>query len=313
MQCRNIAYRLLLAAAVILVAATPGSTREPEEGVKVGRPSIVRRLWPAGQIERSAQQQFLGLQQQANAKRALLPANHPQTQRLHRIARDILPHTTKWNPRAKDWKWEVVLINSPNINAFCMPGGKIAFFTGILEKLQLTDDEVAMIMGHEMAHALREHARERAVKGALTQVATRVLANIVFGEQGDQIGAAGGTLLTLKFGRDDESESDLIGMELAARAGYDPAAGITLWQKMAQAARGAPPQWLSTHPASESRIKHIQDNLKDVQGLYQRAKAAKAQGLPSPAGPATGTPAKGPTGSSPPPDQPKIMLPGPRN
>ena len=308
MSRRPFASRLLLAAAIVLLAATPASTREPEEGVKVGRPSIVRRLWPAGQIERSAQQQFLALQQQAGARRALLPASHPQTQRLQRIARDILPHTHKWNARAKDWKWEVVLINSANINAFCMPGGKIAFFTGILDKLQLTDDEVAMIMGHEMAHALREHARERAVKGALTQVATRVLANIVFGEQGDQIGAAGGTLLTLKFGRDDESESDLIGMELAARAGYDPAAGITLWQKMAQAARGAPPQWLSTHPASETRIKHIQDNLKDVQGLYERAKASRGQPRQPPA-----TQAPVPSSDAAAPGRPPIMLPGPRN
>ncbi|MFM9939126.1 MAG: M48 family metallopeptidase [Hyphomicrobiaceae bacterium] len=307
-------FGLAFALALLVAGAPGGDAREPEEGVKVGRPSFVRRLWPAGQIERSAQQQFLGLQQQANAKRALMPANHPQTQRLHRIAREILPHTFKWNPRAKDWKWEVVLINSPNINAFCMPGGKIAFFTGILEKLQLTDDEVAMIMGHEMAHALREHARERAVKGALTQVGARVLAGILFGEHGDQIGAASGSLLTLKFGRDDESESDLIGMELAARAGYNPAAGVTLWEKMAQASRGAPPQWLSTHPASESRIKHIQDNLKDVAGLYERAKAAKAQGLPVPQAAPSPTPAgqRGPTRASP-PGQPTILLPGPRN
>lgn len=276
-----------LAVTVALAASPIGLAREPEEGVKVGRPSFVRKLWPAGQIENSAKQQFLGLQRQASTKGALLPPNHPQTQRLHRIARDILPFTHKWNPRAKDWKWEVIVINSPNINAFCMPGGKIAFFTGIIDKLQLTDDEIAMIMGHEMAHALREHARERAVKTQLTQIGTRVLGQIIFGEQGDQIGAAGGTLLTLKFGRDDESESDLIGMELAARAGYNPAAGITLWQKMAQASRGAPPQWLSTHPANEARIKHIQDNLKYVQGLYERAKAAKEKGLPAPGPKAT--------------------------
>ena len=118
------------------------------------------------------------------------------------------------------------------------------------------------------------------MKTTLTQVGGRIIGNLIFGDQGTAIGDAGSSLLTLKFSRDDESESDLIGMELAARAGYNPAAGITLWEKMGRAARGAPPQWLSTHPASDSRIKHIQDNLKDVQGLYERARATKAQGLP---------------------------------
>ena len=166
---------LALAAAVGASLAGPAPAREPDEGVKVGRPSFVRKLWPATQIEGTAGRQFLALRQQAGQKGALLPPDHPTTQRLHKIARDILPFTHKWNPRAKDWKWEVVVINSPSINAFCMPGGKIAFFTGILEKLKLTDDEAAMIMGHEMAHALREHARERAVKTQLTQLGAQVI------------------------------------------------------------------------------------------------------------------------------------------
>jgi predicted Zn-dependent protease len=288
------AITLALVAALALPLASDGSAREPEEGVKVGNPSFVRRLFPAARIEQTAAQQFLALRQHAGQKRALLPPDHPTTQRLHRIARDILPHTHKWNPRAKDWRWEVVVINSRNINAFCMPGGKIAFFTGILDQLQLTDDEVAMIMGHEMAHALREHARERAVKTTLTRVSGQIIGGILFGDQGAEIGAQGSSLLTLKFSRDDEKESDLVGMELAARAGYNPAAGITLWEKMGRASRGAPPQWLSTHPASDTRIKLIQDNLKDVQGLYERARAAK-----------------GPPGRA--PEQPKTPLPGPRN
>jgi predicted Zn-dependent protease len=164
-----------------------------------------------------------------------------------------------------------------------MPGGKIAFFTGILDRLKLTDDEVAMVMGHEIAHALREHARERAAKSTLYNVGGRVVGALIGGGVGEAIGAAGGNLLTLRFSRNDELESDLIGMELAARAGYDPAAGVTLWQKMSAASKGAPPQWLSTHPAGETRIKIIQDNLKDVAGLYERAKAAKAAGGPMPA------------------------------
>ena len=153
-----------------------------------------------------------------------------------------------------------------------MPGGKIAFFLGILEKLQLTDDEVAMIMGHEMGHALWEHARERAAKTTLTEVGGRVVGSLVLGEAGELIGAAGASLAALKYSRNDETEADLIGMELAARGGYDPRAGITLWQKMSKAAKGAPPQWLSTHPSGKTRIKTIKDNLKDVMPLYERAK-----------------------------------------
>jgi len=275
---------VLMAMSSAASAQTPQAASSDKEGVKVGNPSFVRRLVPAETLENAALQQYGALKREATSKGALLPANHPQSVRLRRIARDLLPHAHKWNPRAKDWKWEVNLIRSGNINAFCMPGGKIAFFTGILDKLNLTDDEVAMVMGHEIAHALREHARERAAKTTLTNVGGRIIGSLIFGGgAGELIGAAGGNLLTLQFSRNDELESDLIGMELAARAGYDPAAGISLWEKMSAAAKGAPPQWLSTHPAGDTRIKIIKDNLKDVAALYERAKAAKASGGPMPA------------------------------
>lgn len=271
------------------IAQNSQATTPDSQGVKVGNPSFVRKLVPAEKLESAAFQQYGALKRQAAGKDALVPPNHPQTARLRRIAHDLLPHAHKWNPRAKAWTWEVVLIRSGNINAFCMPGGKIAFFTGILDKLRLTDDEVAMVMGHEIAHALREHARERAAKTTLTDVGGRIIGSLIFGGgAGEMIGAAGGNLLTLRFSRSDELESDLIGMELAARAGYDPAAGVTLWEKMSAAAKGAPPQWLSTHPASDARIKIIKDNLKDVAGLYERAKAAKSSGAPMPA-PSPGT------------------------
>jgi predicted Zn-dependent protease len=279
----NLGRVVIAAIAVVLLATTGGQAREPEEGVKVGNPSFVRNLVPAETLEKAAFQQYGMLKKQASSRGALLPPNHPQNIRLRKIARELLPHAHKWNPRAKDWRWEVVLIKSNTINAFCMPGGKIAFFTGILDRLQLTDDEVAVVMGHEIAHALREHARERAAKTTLTNVGGRIIGALIFGGGvGEAIGAAGGNLLTLKFSRDDEIEADLIGMELAARGGFDPAAGITLWRKMSAATGGAPPQWLSTHPAGESRIKVIESNLKDVVGLYERAKAAKAAGTPMP-------------------------------
>ena len=272
--------RSFLAAAlgIALIASLPAALAQEADGVKVGNPSFLRKLVSAERIEKSASLQYGQLKVQAQTKRALLPPDHPQNVRLRRIARDLLPHADKWNPRAKEWRWEVVTLELRNINAFCMPGGKIAFFTGILERLALSDDEVAMIMGHEIAHALREHARERAAKTTLTNLTGRIVGSLLFGQAGDILGAAGSNLLTLKFSRDDEREADLVGMELTARAGYDPAAGITLWEKMSAAARGAPPQWMSTHPSGESRIQLIKDHLKDVQPLYERAKAAKATG-----------------------------------
>jgi predicted Zn-dependent protease len=154
-----------------------------------------------------------------------------------------------------------------------MPGGKIAFYTGILETLKLTDDEVAAVMGHEIAHALREHARERMGKSVATNVGASLLSQLLgVGELGNTVIGGGAQLLSLQFSRSDESEADLVGLELAARAGFDPRAGISLWQKMAAQNKGAPPQWLSTHPAGSTRIAEMQKNMPRVLPLYEQAK-----------------------------------------
>jgi predicted Zn-dependent protease len=244
------------------------------EGLRgeVGKESRFTKLVPAEDVEAAAAQQYAQMMQKAAQQRALAPDSHPQVQRLRFIAQRLIPHAIGWNPRAKQWRWEVNLLGSKDLNAFCMPGGKIAFFYGILSQLQLTDDEVATIMGHEMAHALREHARERMGKTAATRIGASVLSAFLgLGNTGDALLNMGGQLLTLKFSREDESEADIVGMELASRAGYDPAAGVSLWQKMMGAAKGAPPQFLSTHPAGETRIKDIQAKLPRVEPIYARA------------------------------------------
>ena len=246
------------------------------EGVEVGGNSKFAKLVSAGDLEKAAAAEYQKMMQNAAAKNALLPANHPQSVRLRTIAQKIIPFSYEWNPRAKDWQWEVNILNSNQINAFCMPGGKIAFYTGILDQLKLTDDEVAMIMGHEVAHALREHARERIGKGAATNIGLSIGAQLLgLGNAGAQLAGMGTQLLTLKFGREDESEADLVGMELAARAGYNPRAGVTLWQKMGAASKGSPPQFMSTHPSGPTRIKDIESNLPKVEPLYERARAVK--------------------------------------
>lgn len=265
------------ATALLLTVVAMVATAQQREGVEVGKNSAFTKLVPAEQVERSAAQQYAQMLSQAAAKKALGGKDHPQVLRLRGIARKIIPFAVAWNPRAREWQWEVNLIGSGQINAFCMPGGKIAFYTGILDKLKLTDDEVAMVMGHEIAHALREHARERMGKSAVTHGVTQlagIAAASIFGIHPNITDmAARGTanLLTLEFSREDESEADLVGMELAARAGYDPRSGVTLWQKMGATNKGAPPQWLSTHPSGSSRIAEIEANLPKVMPLYQRA------------------------------------------
>jgi predicted Zn-dependent protease len=248
------------------------------EGVEVNKEqSVFAGLVPAAEVEQSARQQYGDMLKEAAKKNALGPDDHPQVIRLRRIAKDLIPQSYDWNPRAKDWKWEVNLLGSNQINAFCMPGGKIAFYSGILTQLQLTDDEVAMVMGHEIAHALREHARERMGKATATNgVATigSTVASVFFGvspQITDLVAKQGANLINLKFSRDDETEADLVGMEIAARAGYDPRAGVSLWEKMSAANKGAPPQWLSTHPSGNTRIEEIQANLPKVMPLYERA------------------------------------------
>jgi len=248
------------------------SDEAAREGVDVGEKSWATKFVPAEQVEAAGAQQYVQMMRQAAAKGALARNDDPQLIRLRAIASRIIPFSAPWNPRAKQWRWEVNLVYSAQLNAFCMPGGKIAFFYGILEKLQLSDDEVALIMGHEIAHALREHARERMAKNTGTSlIASGLSAFLGLGNLGDAVLRTGGQLMTLTFSRSDESEADLVGMELAARAGYDPKAGVTLWQKMGAASKGAPPQWLSTHPAGATRIQDIERNLPKVQGLYARA------------------------------------------
>ena len=273
MTLKTLKFVLLLLA--VTAIAPPSWSRE---GVEVGNNSAFTKLVPAEQVEQGATKQYAQLLSQAQDKKALALQDHPQLKRLRSIAIKLIPFAGAWNPRAKDWQWEVNLIGSAQINAFCMPGGKIAFYMGILDKLQLSDDEVAMVMGHEIAHALREHARERMGKSAVTNGVARiggVLASVFFGIDPnitDGLARGGASLLTLEFSREDESEADLVGMEIAARAGFDPRSGVTLWQKMSAANKGAPPQWLSTHPSGTTRIADIQKNLPKVMLLFERAR-----------------------------------------
>lgn len=272
---------LIVFASLALASVSVWAAGEQRQGVNVGEKSAFVGMVPASDVERMATQQYGQQLEEARKKNALASDDDPQLQRLRAIADDLIPHALAWNSRAKNWKWEINLIKSKQVNAYCMPGGKIAFYTGILDQLQLTDDEVAMVMGHEIAHALREHARERMGKSRVTEGLARLsgaIASIWLGVDPnvtDAVARGGANLAVLSFSRGDETEADLVGMELAARAGYDPRAGVSLWKKMDSASKGAPPQWLSTHPSGKSRINEIRANLPKVMPLYEQAQQAK--------------------------------------
>jgi predicted Zn-dependent protease len=250
------------------------------EGIPVPKKSRVASLASSEKLEREATAQYAKLLDAAATKKALAPADYPQLKRLQAIASRLIPYTHRFSNRADEWRWEVNLIGSQQINAFVMPGGKIVFYTGIIEKLKLTDDEIAMVMGHEMAHALLEHGRERAGQQKVAQAATigaSVLSQVMgYGDLGGLLASQTSKFTLLGFSRGDESEADLVGMDIAARAGFDPRAGISLWQKMSEASKGEPPQFLSTHPSHASRIDNIRAALPKVMPLYERVRAAKA-------------------------------------
>src|SRR6185369_7043152 len=232
-------------------------------------------------VENSASQQYGQLMRQAQQKNAL-NRDPQQVQRLRDIARKLIPQSARFNPAAAKWRWEVNLLSSKSVNAFCMPGGKIAFFTGIIDALQLDDDEIATIMGHEIGHALLEHGRARMSEQVAKNVGISIAAAVFnLGQMSAELLAQAANLaVSLPYARSQETDADLVGIELAARAGYDPRAAVNVWKKMGQApsgsapgqaARGQPPQFMSTHPSHATRIKDIEANLPRVMPLYDAA------------------------------------------
>ncbi|MDR2212881.1 MAG: M48 family metallopeptidase [Pseudomonadales bacterium] len=196
-------------------------------------------------------------------------------QRVRTVASRLEPQTAVFRQDALSWDWEVNVLQSDELNAFCMPGGKIMFYSGLIQTLNLSDDEIAIVMGHEIAHALREHSREQMSQALVAQGVIGIGASLFgLGQGSTQLAATGyQALIATSFSRGDEAEADRIGLELAARAGYDPRAGVTLWQKMINASGGsAPPQILSSHPASANRIQEIQSLLPSVMPLYEAAR-----------------------------------------
>jgi len=264
-------------AALAVLAALGCQSEQTTQGGAVGveRKQSMSSLVSEKEVEQQATQEYAQLMVQAQ-KKGLLNSNPQYVQRVRAAAQRLIPHTKVFRPDALQWKWETNVLTSKEVNAWCMPGGKIAVYTGLIERLALTDDELAAVMGHEIAHALREHARERIGRQMATETGTAIGAialEIFTGIRLDPnlTGTVSQAMFVLPNSREAEQEADRIGVELAARAGYDPRAAVTLWQKMGKLGGSAPPEWLSTHPSNDTRLKDLEVYAQKVMPLYQAA------------------------------------------
>ena len=216
-------------------------------------------------------------------KKKKIEAGTEREKRVREITDRLVAQAVRVRPDAKGWVWEVKVIDDPKtVNAFCMAGGKMAIYSGMWEKLKATDDEIAQVMGHEIAHALADHTRERmsiAMTSAAVTTAAAVAITVAGGDERAGLALTGAQLasvlaIQLPNSRESEAEADQIGIELAARAGYDPKAAVTLWQKMGKEG-GGPPEFLSTHPSPQNRATRLAELGARVQPLYEAAKAGR--------------------------------------
>lgn len=271
------ARAVLLSLALATTACQTVQTTQPGAlGVTRTQSMAVSRQ----QIDQASQEAYNKMLADAQQK-GLLNRDPAVTQRVQRIAARLIPHTVAFRPDAPGWKWEVNVFSSDQVNAFCMAGGKIGIYTGLIQKLNVTDDELAAVIGHEIGHALREHVREAVSRQMVTSTllgigAAGVAIATGTGQSGAQLGQQLGgavtqVMFTLPNSRENEQEADLIGVELAARGGFDPRAATTLWQKMAQVGGGGGPSFLSTHPSPASRQADLAKAADKVMPLYLAA------------------------------------------
>ena len=242
-----------------------------------GSIGVERRQYMAGAVsaadlQQEANKQYNQMMAEARAAGAL-DASSAQVQRIRTITNRLIAQVGAFRSDASSWPWEVHVISSDEVNAWCMPGGKMAIYTGLINRINPSDDELAAVLGHEMAHALREHSREQISQQMAAQVGLSVLSAVTGVSAAGDLGAAlTNVMFTLPNSRTHESEADLIGVELAARAGYDPRAAVTLWQKMGNLSAGsAPPEFLSTHPSASTRMTELQRSAEKVMPLYRQA------------------------------------------
>jgi len=268
---RTMRWALLSALAFLLIGCA-GIDTTGSGAVGVQRKQWMSSMVPATEVNQAAAQQYEQIVAAARAQNKL-DTNAAQTQRVQRVMQRLVQQVGVFRPEAQSWPWEIHVIDEAQINAWCMPNGKMAVYAGLIQKLELDDDELAAVVGHEIAHALREHAREQLSQQMATQVGLSALSAVL---GSPVVSDLGGTLadvvINLPNSRTHEKEADRMGVELAARAGYDPRAAVRVWQKMAQAGGAGGPEFLSTHPSPASRMTDLQQAAEQVLPLYQGAR-----------------------------------------
>lgn len=242
-------------------------------GGALGLDRSQRMMVSANEVEQASAEQYNEVIAEAK-EQGVLDRDAAQVRRVNNIVNRLVAQVGVFRADAPAWSWEVHVLTSDDLNAWCMAGGKMAIYSGLIERLELTDDEIAAVMGHEIAHALREHARERVSRSMATSLGVSLASALLgAGQVGtDLMSQVANVTFELPHSRLHETEADQMGVELAARAGYDPRAAQTLWNKMSKASTGAPPQWLSTHPSHSTRQHELAVASDRVLPLYQAAR-----------------------------------------
>ncbi len=268
--------------------SAPGSNASTASGPNTGRVvrfgNIVafRNLIPSPMLEAQAAAEYNEIVRGAAHSKLLYPDSDPHVQRVRQFVDRLAPYALKWSDRVKLWKWEVAVIRSPDIRMYCLPGGKIVVYGGLLDRVKLNDNELGMLLGHEIAHAVREHVRERLGEQQAAQIEAGVVPQL-FGlaDLGMFPLGIGSRLVEMHYGRDDETEADVIGSDIAARAGFDPRAALTLWDKLAVATRADRDQgFIYVHPYTPARRADIAKRLADMMPLYAKAIGKPLASLP---------------------------------
>ncbi|MBR7893612.1 M48 family metallopeptidase [Burkholderia multivorans] len=266
-------------------ASAKAYTPAPQQ-VRLGNAIAFRSLIPSPLLEQLTASEYAQIVQTAADEKRLLPASQPRMKRLHAIVAKLAPYSVKWNDRVKGWTWDVNAIRSREIRLTCLPGGKILVYTGLLDRVRLNDDELGVLIAHGIPHALREHARSNF--GATSQTSLRAATLPPLFGVGDPLPQSlhlGERLQTLRYDPTDETEADVIGGDIAARAGFDPRAAITLWDKLAAATRANKTAgFIYTHPYGASRRQDLLNRLPDLMPLYAKAIGKRVDALPDYAG-----------------------------
>jgi len=257
---------------VFLISGCASTTLKNQSGVD--RKQLL--LMPQSMVASLASDSYRAALQEASKKnkRNVDPF---QVSRVKRISNRLIANATYFKPEASQWAWEINIEDSNEVNAYCMPGGKIMVYSGLIRKLNATDDELAAFIGHEISHALREHGRERMSTAAVQQLGLIGFAAYISNTNSRnranatmQAVSLGTTLFfALPNSRTQEREADAIGLELAARSGFNPFASVTLCEKMKRQDTKKPTEFLSTHPSDDHRIRELTDLAYKLKPLYE--------------------------------------------